>query len=527
MNTANTTTSNETTLVGVRAGFDGGGTRSVLIGFAAGEQKRSGSHSTFIGANAGSSSTTGSNNTFIGRESGRANTGDDNVFLGAQAGSKNVMMRNVYIGVGAAANNTTSWENTFVGYNAGLGNNATANFSGLHNTFTGAWTGYYTDQGSSNVFTGYQSGYKNTSGTSNIFIGELAGYNTTTGSVNTFIGAQAGSNNATGSYNMFMGNSTGNSNVSGSYNMALGNGAGYHNKADRNVYIGSQAGFNNESGSNNIFIGTDVAPTLVSGSNNVFIGYRANTSGDNAASLSNVVAIGANAVVSASNSVVLGANANVGIGSSAPQAKLEIRLSDANQSGLRLTNLTSNSPATELNRTKFLTVNASGDVVLGSLNGSTRAGANESLWERKGTTLQSTQGESVVIGSGVSQTPSGYKLYVEQGILTERVKVAVKNTSEWSDYVFTPDYSFRSLKQVERYVRQHQHLPNVPSAKEMVEQGNDLHRTDAKLLAKIEELTLYNIQLEKTNQQHQERLQEQRAELDELKGLVKQLVEKN
>ncbi|GAB3494114.1 hypothetical protein GCM10027341_09860 [Spirosoma knui] len=521
-NTTNTTTSGQRTLIGVGAGSNGTGGGDVMVGFQTGPNT-TGSNSTFVGYRAGYTNTTANNNTFIGSSSGYSNSiGENNVFLGAQSGyDNNIGVRNVFLGVEAGARNTTASENTFVGYRAGF-----SNTTGVRNAIVGFEAGFNNQDGTANVFTGYRSGYKNTSGTSNIFIGELAGYTNSTGSINTFIGAQAGSNNATGSYNMFMGNSTGNSNISGSFNMALGNGAGYHNKSNRNVYIGSQAGFNNESGSNNIFIGPDVAPTIVSGNSNVFIGYQANAGGADAASLTNAVAIGANALVSASNSVVLGNNANVGIGTSAPQAKLEVTQGTANQSGLRLTNLTSNSPATELNRTKFLTVNASGDVVLGSLNGSTRAGANESLWERNGATLQSTQGESVVIGSGVSQTPSGYKLYVEQGILTERVKVAVKNTSEWSDYVFKPGYALRPLAEVERYINQHQHLPGVLSAKEMVEQGNDLHQTDAKLLEKIEELTLYSIQLEKIDHRHQESLEKQQAEIDDLKRVVKQLLNK-
>ena len=58
-----------------------------------------------------------------------------------------------------------------------------------------------------------------------------------------------------------------------------------------------------------------------------------------------------------------------------------------------------------------------------------------------------------------------------------------------------------------------------PSAKQMVEQGNDLHKTDAKLLEKIEELTLYSIQFQKQNQNMQ-------VQIDELKDLVRQLLKK-
>ena len=91
-------------------------------------------------------------------------------------------------------------------------------------------------------------------------------------------------------------------------------------------------------------------------------------------------------------------------------------------------------------------------------------------------------------------------MFVDQGILTEKVKVAVATTGQWSDYVFADDYQLMPLNNVAQYVKEHKHLPNVPSAEEMVKEGNDLHKTDAKLLEKIEELTLYLIDLKKENE---------------------------
>jgi hypothetical protein len=105
----------------------------------------------------------------------------------------------------------------------------------------------------------------------------------------------------------------------------------------------------------------------------------------------------------------------------------------------------------------------------------------------------------VLIGN--TNTPSGYKLYVESGILTEKVKVAVKNTTNWADYVFDKKYKLLSLKEVEKYVKINKHLPNVPSAEEVVKEGIDMATMDAKLLEKIEELTLYVIQLNKKTEQ--------------------------
>lgn len=90
-----------------------------------------------------------------------------------------------------------------------------------------------------------------------------------------------------------------------------------------------------------------------------------------------------------------------------------------------------------------------------------------------------------------------YRLYVDKGILTERVKVALKNTADWADYVFDKDYKLMPLNKVEAYVAEHHHLPGVPSAEEVQKEGIDVATMDAKLLEKIEELTLYVIELEK------------------------------
>jgi hypothetical protein len=121
----------------------------------------------------------------------------------------------------------------------------------------------------------------------------------------------------------------------------------------------------------------------------------------------------------------------------------------------------------------------------------------EALWQSEGNYIQNNGSEGVVIGRGLTKFPAGYKLYVSEGIITERVKVAIKNTTDWSDYVFSPTYSLRPLAELEAYVHQNKHLPGIPSAAEVVEQGIDVGKMNAKLLEKVEELTLYVIDLQK------------------------------
>ena len=104
----------------------------------------------------------------------------------------------------------------------------------------------------------------------------------------------------------------------------------------------------------------------------------------------------------------------------------------------------------------------------------------------------------VTIGPTTMAIPAGYKLFVKDGILTEKVKVALSSDlTNWADFVFDDDYELRSLEDVENYIAKHKHLPEIPSTAEVHKDGLDLAQMDAKLLQKVEELTLYVIQQQK------------------------------
>ena len=98
-----------------------------------------------------------------------------------------------------------------------------------------------------------------------------------------------------------------------------------------------------------------------------------------------------------------------------------------------------------------------------------------------------------------------YKLFVEGGIRSEKVKVDLK--TGWADYVFEDEYDLRPLTEVESFIQKNNHLPDVPSAVEVEENGIDVAEMDATLLRKIEELTLYVIELQKQNKALQERVE--------------------
>lgn len=90
---------------------------------------------------------------------------------------------------------------------------------------------------------------------------------------------------------------------------------------------------------------------------------------------------------------------------------------------------------------------------------------------------------------------SGYRLFVKDGIKTERLKVEVASANQWADHVFNNDYNLMPLNEVKSFINTNKHLPNIPSAKQIVEDGGiEQGELNAKLLEKIEELTLHLIE---------------------------------
>ncbi len=98
---------------------------------------------------------------------------------------------------------------------------------------------------------------------------------------------------------------------------------------------------------------------------------------------------------------------------------------------------------------------------------------------------------------GIGTTKPTEKLTVKGTILASKIRVLNDSEIPASDYVFEPDYNLRSLKEVETFVKENKHLPEVPSAAEFKENGYSIGEMDDVLLRKIEELTLYSIAQQK------------------------------
>jgi hypothetical protein len=96
---------------------------------------------------------------------------------------------------------------------------------------------------------------------------------------------------------------------------------------------------------------------------------------------------------------------------------------------------------------------------------------------------------------------TSYKLAVAGKIAaTGEVRVFTDGTTAFPDYVFDPSYQLPSLEETEKYVKENHHLPEVPSAADIEKDGMSLNGMNTILLKKVEELTLYMIEMKKENE---------------------------
>lgn len=114
------------------------------------------------------------------------------------------------------------------------------------------------------------------------------------------------------------------------------------------------------------------------------------------------------------------------------------------------------------------------------------------------------------VGIGTSNPLA--KLAVQGNIYATEVKIMAD--IEHPDYVFEDDYDLRSIGELKTFIQENKHLPNVPSAEEVKEnEGVNVGEMQAKLLEKIEELTLYLIQQNEQIEAQQNRISELEAKL--------------
>lgn len=145
--------------------------------------------------------------------------------------------------------------------------------------------------------------------------------------------------------------------------------------------------------------------------------------------------------------------------------------------------------------------------------------------------LRGDEGNSYILSGnfGLGTTNPDARLTVKGKVHAEEVKVDLSVPGP--DYVFKEGYDLMSLEEVQNYIKEHGHLPNIPSAKDMEANGIQLGEMNMKLLEKIEELVLYSIKqetkierLEASNDkisELEESSKKQNREIEKLKEMIK------
>lgn len=279
----------------------------------------------------------------------------------------------------------------------------------------------------------------------------------------------------------------------GNYGAYYGYNAGQASTGEHNIYVGTNAGQNSGTGRFNVAIGTNALATNTSGQNNVMIGTSAGATngvgGDN-------VFLGAYAGSKNNwgyDNVMLGATAGANI---------------AGNRNVFIGRATGNA-----------LTSGTGNIFIGYQAGALLENVSSKLYIQNSNDTEKPliygDFQTGQVGIETSYVPGGYKLAVNGDVIAEEIQVMER--IHWPDYVFDENYDLTSLPELETEIEALGHLPGVPSAEEVNENGHALGKMDAILLEKVEELTLHLIDMNK----HIERLSTEnetlKTEINELK----------
>jgi len=222
------------------------------------------------------------------------------------------------------------------------------------------------------------------------------------------------------------------------------------------------------------------------------------------------------------NVITLLGNGNVGIGTSSPLTKLHIEGSsenwDESTPGLAIGSIHMSTGTSNDHFGNAITWGAS-DASWAQAGIYTRSdgtygtkmyfATTDSYWTGSKTRMFINADGNIGIGT---TTPSA-KLAVNGDIKAKEVNVTLDG---WADFVFKPNYNLRPLSEVEQFIKANNHLPEIPSEAEVKENGIGLGEMNAKLLQKVEELTLYLIEQQKQILEQQKIIQQQNTRIENL-----------
>jgi hypothetical protein len=463
-------------------------------------------------------------------KSGLIDISRGNLFLGYRAAQNSIAYNSVVLGSLAMQKASTSGNNISIGFqsmfnnesgghNVGIGTGALVNnISGNNNVAIGSLSGYKS-LGNGNIFLGFQAGYNeqssdklvisNDASRSPLLYGDFQfgriGLNTK--ELTHTLNISSDANNSSGLRFLKLNNQSPTQASNGKVLSLNSNGevilttdlagqstTSYWNANGNNI-TNSNTGTVNIS--NNLSVNGTLSPSVLKlpfvNQSSKFLGL------DN---LGNVITVDA---PESTGTVVAGSS---GFWSKNGSGDLIPSISNSNRvymfqmsigwGGINFPELNSNHPNPYPSNGLALSLDEYGNIILtkNSDGGTSSTTTGNSKWSQAGNIIFTPNDNKVAIGNGLA-TPDGYLLYVKKGILAERVRVAVSTSSKWADYVFEPDYKLMPLHEVESFINENNHLPNVLSADEIVDAGIDVAEMAAKQMEKIEELTLYLIQANK------------------------------
>lgn len=198
--------------------------------------------------------------------------------------------------------------------------------------------------------------------------------------------------------------------------------------------------------------------------------------------------------------LIIAENGRIGINTSSPSDQLDVN-GDISLSGSNRTiNLMGNSG--ELNfmngstREVYLDYNGTDFFIDNNrLGGDVELDANTLIRFQTDNIERMVIDETGRVGIGITSAgiPTGYLLAVDGNVISERVRVRL--SGDWPDYVFAENYPLLPLNDLKETIKEEGHLPNMPDAATVQEEGQDLGDMQVLMMEKIEELTLYIIEL--------------------------------
>jgi hypothetical protein len=353
-----------------------------------------------------------------------------------------------------------------------------------------------------NIGIGYRALRQQRTGYNNTAVGNLAMENNYSGMGNTAFGKEALRSKTGQGFNVAFGESAlGRAAGFGSYNTAFGAEALMFNfDGNQNVAVGVAALGLNANGLRNVAVGKYALSENIAGGNNVAVG--ASSLGNNMANMNTAVgmrtmvhntiglenvAMGNGALldnISGSRNVAIGYEAGMG-STGNNNVYLGYRAGFTNTSNYKL--FISNPFATIIYGDFF-----TGQLLLG-------------------------------VGNPNAYSFAGNRtLNVRQGILTDSLRIAA--VADWPDYVFDDDYTLMPLPGLENYLRIKRHLPGIPTQGEVKEMGVELGKMQSDLLKKVEELTLYLLQISEVRNKLQRKMHTVQDEHKALDAIIGELM---